>query len=79
MKKYVLLSLVMVSLLAVSCGKEKTCRCVPKNGTDADRTMVYMDYGMSCSSVTRLGYERQMDGQLVRTMEDVECEEYTEE
>lgn len=79
MKKYMIICAVLVALLAASCGKERVCRCVPKNGSASDRTMVYVDNGMTCSSITRLGFERQLEGRLVRTMEDVECEEFTEE
>ena len=79
MKKYVLVSLVLVALLAASCGKERACRCVPKGGDYADRTMVYTDNSMKCSSITRLGYERQMEGQLERTLAEVECEDATNE
>ena len=79
MKKYMVVCAVLLALLAASCGKERACRCVPTGGAEAEKTMVYMDNGMKCSSITRLGYDRQMDGRLERTMVDVECEEVSEE
>ena len=79
MKKYMVVCAVLLALLAASCGKERACRCVPTGGAEAEKTMVYMDNGMNCRSITRLGFERQMDGHLVRTMEEVECEEVVEE
>ena len=79
MKKLMVVCAVLVALLAASCGKERACRCMPKHDSNAERTMVYMDNGMNCRSITRLGFERQMDGHLVRTMEEVECEEVVEE
>lgn len=79
MKKYLLFSAVLVAMMVAGCGKERACRCVPQGGTYADRTMVYMDNGMSCKSVKRLGYERQMEGKLVRTLVEVECEDATNE
>jgi len=79
MKKILLIMALAIAVLTVSCGKERACRCVPKGGEYTDRTMVYTDNSMSCSSITRVGYERQLEGQLVRTMEEVECEDATNE
>ena len=67
------------ALLSASCGKERVCRCIPKDGIYADRTMVYTDNSMSCKSITRLGYEHHSDSILVRNMVEVECEDATNE
>lgn len=71
--------ILLALLLLASCGKERACRCVPKDGGYAERTMVYTDNALSCKNITRLGYERQLDGSLVRTMAEVECEDATNE
>ncbi len=38
-------------------------------------TYVAADAGFRCSKITRLGFERLIEGQLVREMEDVDCTE----
>ncbi len=77
MKKMLLVMAVALAMLTTACGKDHTCHCTPVNG--GEKTLVTLDRGMSCSSITRLGFERQLEGQLVRTLEDVECEEYQPE
>lgn len=72
MKKSLLILAVLVAFLAAACGKDRVCRCTPKDN-DGETTMLTMDHGMSCKNVTQLGFERQLEGHLVRSMVEVDC------
>ena len=82
MKKLLLALTVISALLATACNKDRVCRCVPtdiENPTNIDATLITLDHGMSCMSITRLGFERQMDGTLQRSLVEVSCSDNSEE
>lgn len=74
MKKYLFFLLLGAVMLLSSCSKERRCECVNVNNQD-EITYVNADAGFPCSSITRLGFERLIEGQLVRNMEEVNCTE----
>lgn len=55
-----------------SCSKDHNCRCT---ATDGEETYVDLVSSTPCSRILSLGFENQIDGQLVRTMKEVTCEE----
>lgn len=78
MKKHtILLALAVVALMA-GCSKNVKCRCTAVNPNDLGKyevTYVTADRGLSCRKITKLGTERLLEGQYVRVLEDVNCEE----
>ena len=77
MKKYCIALAAVCCLLVAGCAKDRTCRCTAT--ADGEVTMINADRGLSCRNITRVGYERQVDGQLVRTLKEVTCADDTEE
>ena len=76
MKKYLIAVGIVALLLVSSCSKTRNCRCTAENENAQEPvTIVNVDRGMKCSSITRVGFERQSGDQLVRTLENVTCEE----
>ncbi len=74
MKKYILFLLLAALTLMSSCSKEHRCRCTNVDNQN-QVTYVTADYGFRCSKITRLGFERMIEGDLVRQMEEVTCTE----
>jgi len=74
MKKYFFLLLAGTLMLLSSCSKERRCQCVNANDPQVI-TYVDADAGFGCSSITKIGIERLIEGKLVRQMEDVNCTE----
>lgn len=79
MKKYLIALAVAMLMMVTSCNKAHTCRCTPTDSPTGEVTLVNMNSSISCQSITRLGFERQSEGQLVRRMEEVTCEEFVAE
>lgn len=79
MKKNLIITLAVSLLTLAGCAKDHNCRCVTTEAQYPTETMVNADKGLSCSKITRLGFERQLGGKLVRNMEAVECEDFVEE
>ena len=81
MKKRLLaiVPLAMCVLLVAGCSKEKRCMCTSNETLDAHNnpvvTYVHVSNGFRCNKITQLGYERLIEGQLVREMDAVTCEE----
>ncbi len=74
MKKYIFFLLLGALTILSGCSKERRCQCV--NVNDADEiTYVNADGGFPCSKITHLGFERLLEGSLVREMEEVTCTE----
>ena len=69
MKKYAAIISLIALTLMVGCSKEKRCMCTSNETLDAHNkpviTYVHVDKG----------FERLIEGQLVREMDDVTCEE----
>lgn len=78
MKKRIIIIAFLPLLFCFSCSKERTCRCVTTETDPQQETFINADRGMKCSKITRLGYERQSEGHLIRTYEPVECEDFSE-
>ena len=78
MKKNLIVLLAISLLTLVGCSKDRNCRCVTTEAMYPTETVVNSD-GLKCSKITRLGFERQLEGKLVRNMEAVECEDFVEE
>lgn len=81
MKKIFLILSLVALLLVTGCSKEKRCQCTYDRLDAHNRpavTYVHVKSGFKCSGITKLGYERLKDGQLVRELEDVVCEEATD-
>lgn len=74
MKKHIFFLFVATLVLLSSCSKERRCQCVNVNNQD-ETTYVNADAGFRCSKITRIGFERLIEGRLVREMEDVTCTE----
>lgn len=74
MKKHTLISASLILLLCAGCSKDHNCRCVTTEAAEQQETIINTDRGMKCSKITRLGFERQIEGHLKRTYENVSCE-----
>lgn len=78
MKKYILfLTLATVTTLMAGCSKDTKCKC----STTEDKpevTYINVNNGVSCSNITKLGFEEQVEGHFVRTLKDVVCEKVKE-
>ena len=75
--KKLILALATIALLTVTaCSKDHTCRCTPTDPDNNEVTLVNAESSISCSNITRLGFERQSEGQLIRRMEEVSCESF---
>ena len=79
MKKNLIIVLAVSLLTLTGCGKDRLCRCVTTEAEYPEETMINADNGLSCGKITRLGFERQLEGKLVRTMQPVACEDFVEE
>ena len=79
MKKYLAVISLLALTLMVGCTKEKRCMCTSTETLDAHNkpvvTYIHVNKGFRCSKITQLGYERLLEGQLVREMDNVVCEE----
>ena len=78
MKKTIfLIALAATTLIAASCSKSVQCKCTTIEGAP-EVTYVNANNGFSCSKITKLGFERQVEGKYVRELKDVTCENYKE-
>ena len=79
MKKYIIVISILALTLMVGCSKEKRCMCTSTKTLDAHNkpmvTYVHVDNGFHCGKITQIGYERLLDGQLIREWDEVVCEE----
>ena len=79
MKRHVAAISLLALLLMVGCSKEKRCMCTSTETLDAHNkpvvTYIHVSHGFSCGNITQLGYERLIEGQLIREMDNVVCEE----
>lgn len=73
MKKIVPILLVMLVMLT-GCSKSTKCKCTLVNNPD-EVLLVDTDNGLPCRKITKLGYERLLEGQLIRDLEEVTCVE----
>ena len=77
MKKIALIAATLIIILAVSCSKDRTCRCV--SPTSADTIMFSVANSTRCSSIKKMGMEnRNTDGTYSNTLHDVNCTDVTE-
>lgn len=74
MKKYLFLLLLAAVTLMSGCSKDRQCRCTTLSNPD-EVTYVSADAGFPCSKIKRMGFERLIEGNLVRHMEEVTCTE----
>ena len=76
--KAVILSLVALTLM-VGCTKEKRCMCTSTHTLDPHNnpmvTYIHVEKGFRCNKITQIGYERLLEGQLLREWDEVVCEE----
>ena len=79
MKRHVAVISLLALLLIAGCTKEKRCLCTSTETLDAHNnpviTYIHVSHGFNCKHITQLGYERLVEGQLVREMDNVVCEE----
>lgn len=75
MKKYILILAATTSLLAAGCSKKVKCECTTISGAP-EITYINANNGISCKKITKLGFERQVDGKYVRELKDVACETF---
>ena len=68
--KAVVLSFVALALM-VGCTKEKRCMCTSTHTV----TYIHVENGFRCNKITQIGYERLLEGQLLREWDEVVCEE----
>ena len=78
MKKTALLAaLTLVALAMTGCSKNIKCKCTATTAVDDQGrpliTYVDASSGFACSHITKVGLERQVDGKLIRDMQDVTC------
>ncbi|MBR3724398.1 MAG: hypothetical protein IKN11_03270 [Bacteroidales bacterium] len=78
MKKSALLAvLTLVALAMTGCSKDTKCKCTATTAVDDQGrpliTYVDASRGFACKNITRVGFERQVDGKLIREMQDVTC------
>jgi len=88
MKKKILSVVVVLAtltLVLVSCGKDRQCKCVYTDTTESAELLklIVVDNQMKCEDITEMGYEEKVvteDGQtLHRTgMHTVSCRDYGE-
>lgn len=78
MKKHILISASLAIVLCAGCSKDRNCRCTTTEAAEPQETIINTDHGMKCAKITRLGFERQVEGHLVRTYEAVSCENANE-
>lgn len=72
-KKHLIFLALLPFLFCIGCSKDRNCRCVT---TETEQeTIINADRGMKCAKITRLGTERQSEGHLLRSYEEVKCEE----
>ena len=76
MKK--LLLIVAAAATLAGCSKGVQCKCTATTATDSQGrpqvTYVDVDWNFPCKNITKVGFERQLDGKLVRELQDVTCE-----
>ena len=79
MKKKAALIPILALTLMVGCSKEKRCMCTSTETLDAHNkpmvTYIHVDNGFRCGKITQIGYERLLEGQLIREWDNVTCEE----
>lgn len=78
MKKHIFILSLAALCLVAGCSKEKRCKCTSLEVNDINKYDVFYvksDPGLSCKGITRMGFERQLDGSFERTFIDVNCEE----
>ena len=75
MKK--ILFIIIAAATLAGCSKGVQCKCTATTATDSqgrpEITYVDVDWGFSCSKITKVGIERQLEGKLVRELQDVTC------
>ena len=79
MKKYAVAISLIALILMVGCSKEKRCKCSSTETLDAHNnpvvTYIHVSNSLRCSKISQVGFERLIEGQLVREMDNVVCEE----
>ncbi len=78
MKKHILVLAIAALALTAGCSKNVKCKCTALTPNDLDKyevTYVTADRGISCKKIHKLGIERLLEGQYVRDLVDVKCEE----
>ena len=85
MKKIVSIAVVLVALVAVSCNKERQCKCDYTDGETNTIQLLTVDRGLSCSSITEMAIEQKVTDSVtgkpifVRTeVHPVSCRDYAE-
>lgn len=83
MKKILLSAMVLLSVAAVSCSKERQCKCTLKDATDDNHLKILIvDHSMSCDDIKVMGIENTAvtvggTQTLERTeMHEVSCRDY---
>lgn len=73
MKKIIIIAAaLMIVLSAISCSKERKCRCV--SPTSADTVYFTVKSSTKCTKVTAMGMEvRNTDGSYSNTLHNVDC------
>lgn len=78
MKKIFFLFAIAALVLATSCSKNVKCKCTSLTTNSLgkyDTTIISTDSGFSCKKITKIGFERRLEGEFVRELVDVSCEE----
>lgn len=85
MKKIVSIAAVLIALVAVSCNKERQCKCDYSDGATNTMQLLTVDRGMKCSSINSMAIEHKVTDSVtgkpifVRTeMHTVNCRDYAE-
>ena len=77
MKKIALIAAALIIVLAVSCSKDRVCRCV--SPTSADTVIFSVSSSTKCSKIKKMGMEnRNTDGTYSNTLHDVNCDDAPE-
>lgn len=77
MKKHILILAVAAACLTAGCSKSVKCKCTaiePNENGKYETTYVESDRGLKCNKITKVGFERRLEGEYVRTLVDVNCE-----
>lgn len=78
MKKYFFLLAMAIIAMMTGCSKETKCYCTSVETDEMGNPEVLIvnaDRGLSCKKILKLGFERQVEGNLVRELKDVTCTE----
>lgn len=80
MKKTLIPAVFVLAAALSGCNKSHNCSCMTTDTLENAKqfTTINMKKSNSCGSITQLGFEKQRDTVLVRTMHPVICEEVDE-